>query len=267
MSLTEENLSRNFKGIWIPREIWLHNELDFFEKMLWAEIDSLDHPEKGCIASNAYLQKFFNVQERTLQRGLSKLKNLGLIRQDSFDGRQRSIKSVLKTSHDKFDTSGVSELSPLGCQNCHPYNKGDKTNKSCSVQEGGVPPSPSIEKRPKSFSKKNSKDEDVKFDESEVFIFSLKSHPDWLTEEIEYALDAAWKCEGPINSMKGFLEGTVKKHRNKKNFEKMEKTKCSTKKESPPKSTSYEEEEKPPVKSSCKPMAQDMLKQLFPGCC
>ncbi len=260
---SEENLSRNFKGIWIPREIWLNPELDCFEKILWAEIDSLDHPEFGCIASNAYLQKLLNVKERFLQLALAKLKKLGLIQYESFDGRQRTLRSCLKTTHEKFDTSAPKNSTPLRCQTVHPYNKGDNKENNCSVQEGGIPPS-RPEKRPRSFSKKNVKGEELKFDESEIFSFAIKSHPDWTTEEIEYVLDAAWKCKGPINSMRGFLEGTIKKHRNKQNFEKMESAKCLKKKENPPKNTSPAEEKKAPVKSSAKPMAPDMLKQLFP---
>ncbi len=146
------------------------------------------------------------------------------------------------------------------------YLTSKETNKFCSVQEGAVPPQ-SSEIRPKYFSKKNAKGEFLKFDESEVFTFALKSHPDWTTEEIEYALDAAWKCKGPINSVQGFLEGTIKKNRNKQNFEKMEKAKCSKKEENPQKNTSQDEEKKARAKSSDKRMSPDMLKQLFPGCC
>ncbi len=168
-----------------------------------------------------------------------------------------------KVADDGFSDVGSSDIEKPASTNTNSTN----TNKtSCSVQEGGVPPL-SSEKRERSFSKKNAKGEFLKFDESEVFTFALKSHPDWTTEEIEYCLDAAWKCKGPINSMKGFLEGTIKKYRNKQNFEKMESAKCLKKEESQPKNTSSEEEKKAPVKSSDKPMSPDMLKQLFPGCC
>ena len=137
---------------------------------------------------------------------------------------------------------------------------------TCSVQEG-VPLKSCDERINGIFMKKDSKGKDLKFDESEIFAFALKTHADWTSEEILYALDAAWKCKGPINSVTGFLEGTVKKLRNKKNFEKMEKAKCLKKTEKATKSTYCEEEKNPPVKSSAKPLDRATLMQLCPGCC
>ena len=42
-------IERDFKGIWIPKEIWLDSNLTWSEKMLLVEIDSLATLEKGCI--------------------------------------------------------------------------------------------------------------------------------------------------------------------------------------------------------------------------
>lgn len=39
------NMSRKFKGIWIPANVWLGTELSIIEKVLLAEIDSLDNDE------------------------------------------------------------------------------------------------------------------------------------------------------------------------------------------------------------------------------
>ena len=52
---------RQFKGIWIPKEIWLTNDLSLQEKVVLVEIDSLEDEEKGCYASNSYFAKFFNL--------------------------------------------------------------------------------------------------------------------------------------------------------------------------------------------------------------
>jgi len=49
---------RDFKGIWIPKEVWLADELNYIQKLLLVEIDSLDN-EKGCFASNDYFADFF----------------------------------------------------------------------------------------------------------------------------------------------------------------------------------------------------------------
>lgn len=89
-------MNRDFKGIWIPREIWLAKDLSCHEKCLWAEIHSLfDRERGGCYASNDYLCDFFGIQERRLREMISKLKCLGWIQQVSFDGRTRILKAVV----------------------------------------------------------------------------------------------------------------------------------------------------------------------------
>lgn len=89
------NMSRDFKGIWIPREIWLAEGLSATDKILWAEIDSLYHEgKKGCFASNEYLACFMGVKERTIRDALCKLRQLQLIEDVSFDGRERVIKAL-----------------------------------------------------------------------------------------------------------------------------------------------------------------------------
>ena len=51
-------MERDFKGIWIPKEIWLDDRLNALEKMILMEIDSLDTDEKGCYATNDYIAEF-----------------------------------------------------------------------------------------------------------------------------------------------------------------------------------------------------------------
>lgn len=83
---------RDFKGICIPREIWLHPEISITEKALWAEIDSLYSEEHGgCYASNEYFSKIFGTNERNIRRYLENLKKFLLIEQVAFDGRTRVL--------------------------------------------------------------------------------------------------------------------------------------------------------------------------------
>lgn len=106
---TEETHNRAFKGIWIPAAIWEHPMLSINEKVLWAEIDSLDEKKIHCTASNQYLCKFFGWNERKLQRCLLKLKSLGLITQISNNGRVRAISSNLNNIYDNFVTPEVTD--------------------------------------------------------------------------------------------------------------------------------------------------------------
>jgi hypothetical protein len=53
-------MNRDFKGVWIPKEIWIDKDLTWMEKLLLVEINSLDNTE-GCYASNQYFGEFFNL--------------------------------------------------------------------------------------------------------------------------------------------------------------------------------------------------------------
>ena len=71
-------MRRGFKGIWIPKEIWLNKELSAIEKILLAEIDSLDN-DNGCFASNDYFAEFLDLNVRGVQRYLKHLTELKYI--------------------------------------------------------------------------------------------------------------------------------------------------------------------------------------------
>lgn len=86
-------VSRDFKGMWIPREIWLDKRLSLVDKALLAEIDSFSTTKEGCFASNKYFAKFFGVSESTITKSIKKLKEYKLIRVVSFDGRVRRLAS------------------------------------------------------------------------------------------------------------------------------------------------------------------------------
>lgn len=88
-------MQRDFKGVWIPKHIWLNNDLSMIEKVLIIEIDSLDNEKKGCFASNKYLADFCGCSESAISKAISKLIKLDLLYCKNFDGRQRELKSKL----------------------------------------------------------------------------------------------------------------------------------------------------------------------------
>ena len=73
-----ERHERDFKGVWIPREIWLSEELSLMEKVLFVEIHSLDN-ERGCFASNHYFAKFFDLSDRQIRTYLGSLRDKGFV--------------------------------------------------------------------------------------------------------------------------------------------------------------------------------------------
>jgi len=93
MSITH---NREFKGIWIPAEIWLADELNALEKILLVEVNSLDN-ERGCIAGNDYFAGFLGVTTIRVSQMIKKLKDEKYIYEASFDGRTRTLKSNIKT--------------------------------------------------------------------------------------------------------------------------------------------------------------------------
>ena len=86
---------REFRGVWIPKSVWLDTRLNALEKIILIEIDSLDSDEKGCYASNKYLSEFCQCSETKISLAISKLCELGYIYTNSFNGRQRELKSRL----------------------------------------------------------------------------------------------------------------------------------------------------------------------------
>ncbi len=71
---------RDFKGVWIPKEIWL-SDLSAQETMLWAEINSLDN-EFGCVAANSHFEETLRLKERQIREYLKRLKDKVLIEID-----------------------------------------------------------------------------------------------------------------------------------------------------------------------------------------
>lgn len=86
---------RDFKGVWIPKEIWLDNKLNALDKIILVEIDSLDN-ENGCSASNEYLANFCQCSEAKVSKTIKKLIDLDYIYQQSFNGRIRILRSRLQ---------------------------------------------------------------------------------------------------------------------------------------------------------------------------
>ena len=90
-----EEIKRDFKGIWIPKEIWIDERLNALDKIILAEIDSLDVEGEGCFASNQYLSEFCQCSETKISNSISTLIKLGYVFVKSFDGRKRVLQSRL----------------------------------------------------------------------------------------------------------------------------------------------------------------------------
>lgn len=107
---------REWRGIWIPKEVWLDERLSALEKIILFEIDSLDK-EDGCYASNEYIAQFCQCSAWKVSTAISKLTELGYIRFVSFDGRHRTLKSCIR-----FTTEQPCEIQKAAFGETHAIN-------------------------------------------------------------------------------------------------------------------------------------------------
>jgi hypothetical protein len=92
---------RDFKGVWIPKEIWLNKDLTIMEKLFLVEINSLDN-DSGCFAGNAHFVEMFGLSKQRCSQIINSLAekeyiNITLI----YNGKQIE-KRIIRVS-DKFD--------------------------------------------------------------------------------------------------------------------------------------------------------------------
>ena len=88
-------MERDFKGVWICKEIWLDNKLTWMEKLFITEINSLDK-EKGCFASNNYFADFFNVSPGRCSQIISSLIKKGYMSAEYIKKGKEIEKRVLR---------------------------------------------------------------------------------------------------------------------------------------------------------------------------
>jgi hypothetical protein len=140
--------NRDFKGVWIPKEIWLNTDLSIIEKVLLVEIDSLDNSERGCFASNEYLAKFVQLSEGRVANIIVDLKKRGFIIQLFFDGRNRGLRTQISES--SFNENVKADITKKGKQTTqkrehnNTVNKTDNNTTNIECENSFTPPQPKI---------------------------------------------------------------------------------------------------------------------------
>lgn len=127
--------NRDFKGVWIPRVVWLDERLNALDKVILTEIDSLDMSESGCFASNKYIADFCQCSETKVSTAISKLIEYGYLTVQSFDGRTR----ILKSSLSKFERQTFKKCA-ADSQNLKHNNTEIKTDNKPSKDGNGASP-------------------------------------------------------------------------------------------------------------------------------
>lgn len=141
-----KNGERQFKGVWIPSEIFEDINLSPLCKILWADIDSFSGNGFVFYKSNQAIAKQYAVSERTVTRALSQLEGLGHITMKVVGGRRREITSSWRGRVDNMSTQTRQNgeagspkwrgsIDKMSTKN----NKGDTTPKTNNVEEVKLP--------------------------------------------------------------------------------------------------------------------------------
>lgn len=113
---------RDFKGVWIPKVVWLDTRLNALDKIILTEIDSLDNSEEGCFASNQYLAEFCQCSPSKVSSSISNLINYNYLYVKKFDGRIRYLKSRLSKNENQ-----TSKICKADYQNLEEININNNT--------------------------------------------------------------------------------------------------------------------------------------------
>jgi uncharacterized phage protein (TIGR02220 family) len=123
-----ESMERDFKGIWIPREVWLNKDLKAMEKLFLVEIDSLDN-EEGCFAGNDYFSDFFGLSKNRCSEIIKSLekKNLVSIDYKYKEGTKAIEKRIIRvigisTEGIRFTDRGNRNIDRGYSENCEDNN-------------------------------------------------------------------------------------------------------------------------------------------------
>ena len=146
--------NRDFKGVWIYKNLYLSREYTPNEKFLLLEIYSLSNGKnKQCYANNRHFADFIGVKENTIQKAILKLEKNGHIRREyTYKNGTREIASRIITLTQKFyddfiNESEIKEQEEVvdknprggGLESIHKYNNISITdNYAFSLKEKGT---------------------------------------------------------------------------------------------------------------------------------
>jgi len=115
-------MNRDFKGIWIPKELWLDDKMTLLEKIFIVEIDSLDNKD-GCFASNSYFAKFFKISNSRVSQVINSLIKKGYLKAEY----ERKGKQIIRRVLNILNTYLENDKTPIK-NTKYPYLENAKDN-------------------------------------------------------------------------------------------------------------------------------------------
>lgn len=113
---------RDFKGVWIPKIIYLDENLSWTEKILLVEIDSLDG-ERGCFALNEHFASHLAISKDRVSKLINGLVDKGYLtseiiyRENSKIIKSRILHTTIGYSRKQLEGIGENNYTPPGENN------------------------------------------------------------------------------------------------------------------------------------------------------
>lgn len=115
MTINPDAPVKQYKGVWMPKEVLDNPDLTPTEKILLAIIESLDDEQAGgCYANNKYFSEKLDTAERSIIRCIADLKDKGYLTQTKFDGRTRFLRVTVPKMAGQ--TRQIVRSEPTNCQ-------------------------------------------------------------------------------------------------------------------------------------------------------
>ena len=70
---------RDFKGVWIPKEIWHLKDLNITEKIVLSMVNTLSEQDEWCFANNEYFAKLLNLSKGRVSKIINILVKKGYL--------------------------------------------------------------------------------------------------------------------------------------------------------------------------------------------
>jgi DNA-binding transcriptional ArsR family regulator len=141
--MLSENIEKqkpNYYGI-LPATVRYDKELPAAAKILYSELTALTEKEGYCWASNKYFAELYEVEERTISRWISKLRDSGYIRIETENegqiGEKRKmyitdIRNVKEKTH-RQNCQGVNGTHRQNCPETHRQNCPSNITRECNT--------------------------------------------------------------------------------------------------------------------------------------
>ena len=91
-------MKRNFKGVWIPSELYLDTSITWTQKIILIEVDSFSKNGLECFVSNEHLAKLIGISESGIEKSIRILCESGMLKRvviKKAGGSHRTLKVTL----------------------------------------------------------------------------------------------------------------------------------------------------------------------------